>query len=192
MDRGAVMQFKNSNERYGAAAQLLHWSVVVLVVMQFVLANRAEAAHDAHKLLEQAKVLTTHKSIGMTIFMLAVVRLIWRLINPVPAVPPNTKTWQQRASSVVHWSLYALILVTPLAGWLMSSAKNYSVSWFGLFTWPNLVAPDEGFYNAFKETHEILAFMILNVAGLHILAALKHHFWDKDNVLRRVLPVKLK
>ncbi len=183
------MQIKNSATRYGAVAQLLHWSIVVLVVVQFVLANRAE---DTESLLQKAKILTTHKSFGMTIFMLAILRLIWRMVNPIPTPIANSKKWQERLASIVHWALYALILVTPLAGWLMSSAKNYTVSWFGLFSFPNLIVPDEASFKFLKGLHGILAFTILNLAILHILAALKHHLFDKDNVLRRMLPLRMK
>jgi cytochrome b561 len=183
------MQIKNSAERYGAIAQLFHWIIVILIVTQFVLANQAE---DATSLLQKAKILTTHKSCGMTVFMLAALRLLWRMTNPVPTPVANAKKWQDRLASVVHWALYALILLTPLAGWLMSSAKNYTVSWFGVFSFPNLIAPDETRFEQLKAVHETLAFTILNIAVLHILAALKHHFYDKDNVLRRMLPSKLK
>jgi cytochrome b561 len=70
----------------------------------------------------------------------------------------------------------------------MSSAKNYSVSWFGLFTWPDLIAKDESNFNILRETHDVLSWALLALAILHVLAALKHHFWDKDTVLRRMLP----
>jgi len=183
------MQFKNSAARYGLIAQLLHWGIVVLIVTQFVLAEQAE---DATSLLKKAQTLTLHKNIGMTIFMLAVIRLLWRLANTTPAPLPQIARWQQRIADITHWALYALILLTPLAGWLMSSAKSYSVSYFGWFTFPDLIAPNESSYETFHVVHEVLAFSILNLALLHIAAALKHHFWDKDNVLRRMLPVKLR
>src|SRR5690349_22338800 len=87
------MQFKNSTDRYGLIAQLLHWSILVLIVTQFVLAEQAE---DATSLLKKAQTLTLHKNIGMTIFMLAVLRLVWRLSNTTPAPLPGIKPWQQR------------------------------------------------------------------------------------------------
>jgi len=183
------VQLKSSVERYGAIAQLFHWTIVVLIVTQFVLATQAE---DTHSLLQKAKILTTHKSVGMTVFMLAILRLLWRLANPAPGPLPSEKAWQRRLASITHWLLYALILVTPLVGWLMSSAKNYSVSWFGQFTFPNLIAPDETRFEQLKTLHGSLAFTLFCLALLHIAAALKHHFFDKDNVLRRMLPVKLK
>ncbi len=76
----------------------------------------------------------------------------------------------------------------PITGWLMSSAKNYSVSWFGLFTWPNLIAKNDAAFELLRSTHEILSDVLFAIAVLHILAALKHHFWNKDDVLLRMLP----
>ena len=183
------MQIKNSNARYGLVAQLLHWSVVALVVTQVVLASQAE---DTASLLQKAKILTTHKSIGMTILLLAIVRLLWRLSNPTLEPVAGTNAWQERLASIMHWLLYVLIFLTPMVGWMMSSAKNYPVSYFGLFTWPNLVAPNEALYNTLKTTHGVLAATMVSLAWLHAFAALKHHFFDKDNVLRRMLPLKLK
>lgn len=183
------MLIRNSAARYGLVSQLLHWSTVVLVVVQFVLAERAE---EAASLLQKAQILTTHKSIGMTLLMLTVLRLTWRSANPVPPLPPAAGVWQRRFASWMHRALYALILLTPLAGWLMSSAKSYSVSWFGLFTFPDLVTPDEALHERLKALHGGLAGTIFLVAIVHLLAALKHHLIDKDNVLRRMLPMKLR
>jgi len=76
----------------------------------------------------------------------------------------------------------------PLTGWMMSSAKNYSVSWFDQFTWPNLIGPNEQAFNLLRSTHHTLSWLLFAVALLHILAALKHHFWNKDDVLKRMLP----
>jgi cytochrome b561 len=120
------------------------------------------------------------------------VRLTWRFANPTPAPVPDTKVWQERLASIMHWLLYALIFLTPLAGWLMSSAKNYTVSYFGLFAWPNLVAPDETLFTTLRSLHDLLAWAMVTLALLHATAALKHHFFDKDNVLRRMLPLKSK
>ncbi len=183
------MQIRNDQQRYGAVAQLLHWSIVVLIITQFSLAFKAGGLP-----LGPAKiaVLAQHKSFGMTIFALAVLRLIWRLVNPVPAMPQTTVRWQRIAAHLSHGALYALILITPLFGWMMSSARNFPVSWFGVFTFPDLVQPDQARYEFFHEMHEILALTLAGIALLHVAAALKHHFFDRDNVLRRMLPLKLK
>jgi len=183
------MQFKNDTTRYGVIAQLFHWAIVALIITQFVLANKADDLP-----LGPAKIATlaTHKSIGMTVFGLAVLRLIWRWFNPVPEVPAHTPQWQRRAAHVSHWAMYGLIMVTPIVGWLMSSSRNFTVSWFGLITLPDFVEPDTARYEFLHETHEVLAMTLLVIAIVHAAAALKHHFFDRDNVLRRMLPVKLK
>ncbi|MFL6551294.1 MAG: cytochrome b [Povalibacter sp.] len=181
------MQIRNTQQRYGAVAQLLHWVIVGLIITQFVLAIKANSLG-----LGPAKiaVLARHKSIGITIFGLALLRLVWRWLNPVPPSPPNTPSWQMLAGRVSHIALYTLILITPLLGWLMSSARNFSVSWFGLITLPDLVAPDKGKYDFFHEAHEVLALTLAGIAIVHAAAALKHHFIDRDDVLRRMLPAR--
>lgn len=183
------MQLKNDELRYGIVAQFFHWTIVVLIIVQYFLANRADNLP-----LGSAKiaVLARHKSFGITILALVLLRLVWRWLNTVPAEPVDVPRWQRIAARISHIALYGLLVVTPVAGWLMSSARNFPVSWFGLVTLPDFIAPSRPAYNVLHEVHEFLAFTLFWVALLHIAAALKHHFVDKDNVLRRMLPVKLK
>ena len=183
------MQLRNSSLRYGAVAQAFHWGVVALIIAQFTLAFLADDLPlGMHKLV----LLARHKSVGMTIMGLAALRLLWRWSNPVPALPPQTSTWQRWAAHTAHGLLYLLLFVVPLVGWLMSSAKNYTVSWFNLVTLPNLVGPNEELFNTFRSVHKTLAFTLLAIAVVHALAALKHEFIDKDNVLRHMLPLRLR
>lgn len=182
------MQLKNDESRYGVVAQLFHWTIVALIIVQYVLANRAD---DLPLGAAKIAVLARHKSFGITILALVVLRLIWRWMNTVPAEPLDIPRWQRLAARVSHIGLYALLLLTPLAGWLMSSARNFPVSWFGLVTLPDFIAPSRPAYDFLHETHELLALTLFWLALLHIAAALKHHFVDKDNVLRRMLPGKL-
>jgi cytochrome b561 len=179
------MQFKNSEHKYGLIAQLFHWTIVALVVTQFVLAQKA---HNLPRGMELLATLAQHKSVGITIFALALARLIWRWINPVPPVPSSAPRWQQLAARASHIGLYSLLLLMPLFGWMMSSARNFPVSWFGIFTLPDLVEPNEQAYHFFHEGHEILARVLFVLALVHISAALKHHFIDHDDVLLRMLP----
>ena len=171
--------------RYGATAQALHWIVAGLIVAQYVLARTA-----AHLPLGARKLalLAEHKSVGMTVLMLAVIRLAWRLKNPPPPLPTDTHHVERLLAGVAHVSLYVLLFAMPLSGWLMSSAKNYSVSWFGAFTWPNLIAPSEAAFNWFRALHHLLSDALFAIASLHVVAAFKHHFWNKDDVLVRMLP----
>lgn len=183
------MQLKNDESRYGVVAQLFHWTIVVLIIVQFILANRADNLPLG---IAKIAVLAQHKSFGITILGVVLLRLIWRWLNPVPAEPADIPRWQRIAARISHVALYALLLITPIIGWLMSSARNFPVSWFGLVTLPDFIAPNKQTYELLHETHEVLAQTLFWLALLHIAAALKHHFIDRDNVLRRMLPVKLK
>jgi len=172
--------------RYGAVAQVFHWLIAALIVTQFVLANwAADLPLGAHKLA----LLARHKSFGMTILMLAVLRLLWRLKNRPPELPPGMTPLERTLARATHVVFYVLLFAMPLTGWMMSSAKNYSVSWFGLFTWPNLIGKNETAFDFLRSTHHILSDALFVIAVLHILAALKHHFWNKDDVLLRMLPL---
>ncbi|HEX4152911.1 MAG TPA: cytochrome b [Steroidobacteraceae bacterium] len=179
------MPTRTKPARYGIPAQLLHWVIAGLIVTQFVLGRMAlPLPLGARKL----GLLARHKSVGMTILMLAVLRLAWRLWHPAPPLPAGMRPWERWAAHVSHVALYVLIFVMPLTGWMMSSAKNYSVSWFGLFTWPDLIGKNETAFNVLRSTHHALSNVLFVVALLHILAALKHHFWDRDEVLVRMTP----
>ena len=172
--------------RYGAVAQVFHWLIAALVVTQFVLANWADGLPlGAHKLA----LLARHKSFGMTVLMLAILRLLWRLKNPPPELPSAMTPWETLLARATHIAFYVLLFAMPVSGWLMSSAKNYSVSWFGLFTWPNLIGKNEAAFDLLRTTHHLLGDVLFAMAALHILAALKHHFWNKDDVLVRMLPL---
>jgi cytochrome b561 len=171
--------------RYTAVAQIVHWVVAALIVTQFTLAQMAKELPLGGRKLE---LLARHKSVGMTVLMLAVLRLAWRLFNKAPPLPSGMSKLERLGALISHWGLYTLIFLMPITGWLMSSAKNYSVSWFHLFTWPNLIAPNEQAFDILKNVHDGLAKILFAVAIVHVLAALKHHFWNKDDVLKRMLP----
>jgi cytochrome b561 len=173
------------HQRYSLVAQLLHWLVALLIVVQFVLARTA--AHLPFGLRKLA-VLAEHKSVGMTILVLAIVRLGWRFTHPAPALPIGMSRLERGLAHLSHIGLYGLLFLMPLSGWMMSSAKNYSVSWFGLFTWPNLVSPNESAFSFLRGVHQSLSILLMAVAALHLLAAMKHHFWNRDDVLVRMLP----
>jgi cytochrome b561 len=179
------MPISSSPSRYSAVAQGFHWVIAGLIVTQFTLAWMAD---DLPLGMHKLALLARHKSFGMTVLMLAVLRLLWRLFNRPPELPAGMSKAESILAKCTHIFFYILLFAMPLTGWLMSSAKNYSVSWFGRFTWPDLIGKNERAFELLKTTHQTLSWLLFALAILHILAALKHHFWNKDDVLRRMLP----
>lgn len=167
-------------------AKVLHWAVAGMIVLQFVLAKLAERAEESDSALRELALLANHKSVGITILALAIMRLIWRKKNAPPALPISVPSWQTTASQISHWSLYVLIIALPITGWLMSSASAYSVSWFNLVQLPDFVPPNPELKETFEAIHETLAKILFMIASVHILAAIKHAVIDKDGVLRRI------
>jgi cytochrome b561 len=179
------MPNQSSQTRYSAVAQGFHWLIAALIVVQFTLAWSAD---DLPLGARKLALLARHKSFGMTILMLAMLRLLWRLLNRPPELPAGMSAIEKKLARATHVLFYVLLFVMPLTGWMMSSAKNYSVSWFDQFTWPNLIGPSERAFDLLRTTHDTLSWLLFALALLHILAAMKHHFWNKDDVLKRMLP----
>lgn len=176
----------SARKNYTHVARLLHWAVAGLIVTQYVLAQLSERAEHAEQVVHQIGLLANHKSVGMTILGLAIIRLIWRMTHPAPKLPTTIPGWQKMSSDVAHYTLYGFLFALPLSGWLMSSASAYSVSYFSLFTFPDLVAADADLKDTLKTIHELLAKALFVIAAVHILAAFKHHFFDKDGVMKRM------
>jgi cytochrome b561 len=178
------MPFRNTTRAWGSLSKAFHWLIVLLIINQWLIAERA----DELKGLAKLEALAWHKSFGMTILMLAVLRLAWRLMNPTPDLTTETRRWERVLAKISHALLYGLIFAMPLTGWMMSSAKNYPVSWFKLFQFPDLVAPAEQTFHQMHDLHHLLFKVLVGVALLHIAGALKHHFIDRNDVLKRMLP----
>lgn len=183
------LQLRNSDLRYGSVAQLLHWAVAGLIVTQYVLALRASSLPLG---VQKLATLAQHKSLGVTILGLAAIRLVWRAFNPVPPLPPHMIGWERGVADISHRLLYLLLFLTPLAGWFMSSARNFPVSWFGLMTLPDILRPSKIMFSIFRTMHWIMAYAMAAIAAVHIAAAIKHHFIDRDDVLTRMLPGPLR
>ncbi|HEX8783568.1 MAG TPA: cytochrome b [Steroidobacteraceae bacterium] len=179
------MAVRNTEHRWGALAQFFHWLIVVLLIVQVTLASLADDLPPGTKKLA---LLARHKSVGITILMLVILRLLWRSLNLTPLLPDTLKPYERVLARFTHATLYVLLFAMPLSGWMMSSARGFPVSWFGLFTLPDLVPKNRSLYEALLTTHQTLAWVLAAVVTLHVAAALKHHFMLRDHVLRRMLP----
>ena len=177
---------RNTSDAYGLVSQGFHWLVVALILFQFAWAWRID---EADGLRDRLELVTQHKTIGMTILAIAVLRLLWRLFNRPPPLPAHMAKWERLGAHVGHWILYALIFAIPLSGWAYSSAAGYGDYWWGPVDFPSIAPKSENLEDLFHELHEWLTTALAVVAIGHALAALRHHFWLKDDVLKRMLPI---
>ena len=181
MNATAYRQSPVSDERYNAVARALHWIIAVLIIGNI-------AGGLLHEPLEDVvNLMPLHKASGLTVLVLSLVRIAWRLTWRAPAQPAGMSAFEVFAAKTTHIVFYALMLAMPLTGWIMASAGKYPLSWFGLFDWPKLAVTRESpVYGIAHEGHELLGWLTLALVVLHVGAALRHHFLLKDNVLRRM------
>jgi len=176
------MQIFNSPQRYGAIAQLLHWSTAIFVVLAWVLGQTVDD-------LPKAVGLFSHISAGLAVLAVVIVRLLWRLIDK----PPKSEVtplgiWLDRTALLAHLSLYALLIAVPIVGILAQFGRGNALPLFGLAEIASPWPADRAFARSVKEVHETLANVLLIVAGLHAAAALGHHWLLRDRTLTRMLP----
>jgi cytochrome b561 len=169
--------------RYPIPAVVLHWLVALLIFAAFPL---GVYMHDLPLSPDKLKLYSYHKWIGVTVFALVAVRLSWRLTHTPPPLPEGMAAWQRRASAIVHGLLYVLMIVIPLSGWLMSSAKGFQTVWFGVLPLPDLIGKDKALGELLAEVHKLLNFTLLGLVVLHVAAALKHHFIERQPFLQRM------
>jgi len=172
-------------QRYSATAIALHWLVALMILCSATLGLYMV---DLQLSPTKLKLYSWHKWLGVTIFLMAAGRLFWRLTHPAPALPATVPIWQRRAAALSHALLYALLFVIPLSGWLMSSALGVQVVYFGVLPLPDLVEKDQALGEQLKLAHLALNLTLLGLVVLHVAAALKHHFLDRDEILHRMLP----
>lgn len=174
--------------RYSTVSLSLHWITAALVVAQVVLVMAYEANEGSPGTLPR-ELINLHKSVGVSILLLSLVRLGWRLTNPVIPLPESTPRWQRLTARTTHVLFYVILIGLPLGGWAAVSAAGRPFEWFGLFNWPLLPLPrDRDMAGLVMEVHEIVGKLLIALVVLHVVGALKHHFIDRDNVLHRMLP----
>ena len=168
--------------RYSIVSLILHWLIAALVVTQVALITVYEST-------ESRDFVNAHKSVGLTILVLTLVRLGWRIANPAIPLPDTMRRWEKLLARATHVLFYAFMIGMPLVGWAASSAGGRDIQWFGLFPWPML--PIDGgreVAGQLMDMHELAAKALYVLIALHVAGALKHHFVDRDNVLHRMIP----
>lgn len=182
--------------RYSTVAIILHWLIAALLVWIVLLGWEASDVQGSAKIAP----LQLHKPLGITVLLLTLARLGWRLTHRPPAISPHLKPWERRLARVVHWGFYVILLALPLSGWAMVSASKlitvFPIDMFGLFNWPalsfltNLPADQmKSTHDLLEDAHHLMAkIVVYGLVPLHVLGALKHQFIDKDNELARMIP----
>jgi cytochrome b561 len=183
LDRAAEKAIMTA--QYTRTAITLHWAIALMIFTIFPLGLYM---HDLPLSPDKLRLYSYHKWLGVTIFLLAVLRVTWRVRHRAPPLPAAMPGWEKLASHGVHYLLYALIFAVPLSGWLMSSAKGVQTVWFGVLPLPDLVAKNKELGDLLQETHSSLNFLMFAAVLAHAGAALKHHFIDRDDILTRMLP----
>lgn len=170
---------------YNATAIALHWLTALIIFSAFPLGVFiADLSFSPLKL----RLISYHKWLGVTVFLLTVARLAWRAKHQPPPLLQTIPLWQQRAAHSLHHLLYMLLLIIPITGWMMSSAKGFPVVFLGLVQLPDLVGKNTELGDLLKALHAALNYGLITLLGMHIAAALKHHFIDRDATLRRMSP----
>ncbi|MBL0122499.1 MAG: cytochrome b [Betaproteobacteria bacterium] len=174
-------------ERFTSTAITLHWLVAAMMVISVAIGLYMTGLKLSP---DKLKLYSWHKWVGVTIFMLVAIRAAWRLSHASPPMPASMPAWQRHTANAAHILLYVLMFAIPLSGWLMSSAKGFQTVYFGVIPLPDLLGKNEALGELLQEVHRLLNYTFIAIVAVHVAAALKHHFIDKDDVMQRMLPHK--
>lgn len=172
-------------QRYAPISIVLHWAMLLLITGGYACILLRENFERGSDLREGLK--TWHFTIGLTILLLVIIRIAARFLIAKPPITPQPSAWQMLLSNGVHWGLYAFMLVMPLLGWTILSAEGETIPFYGLKLFP-LVNPSKALAEQVQEVHETIGTIGYYLIGLHAAAALVHHYFFKDDTLKRMLP----
>lgn len=181
------MTIRDTNLRYGFISMANHWISAALMVALLFLGWFME---DIGGPATEIQLTKLHASIGMSLLLLTLMRLGWRNGNASPTPPTGMPHWQIKIAKYLKYGLYVTLIALPITGWVMFNADGHSLTPFGLFSLPDIVPKNGNLSEFIEEIHEFLVALFLFLASVHILAAVKHHLWDKDDVLNRMMPNK--
>ena len=182
------MALRNTARRWGTIARLFHWTMALVVIPLWLLGKYMVGATG--DLMRQYELYQLHKSVGFVVFGLAVLRLAWRLYDPAPPLPDGMDRLERLAAHLSHVGFYVFLLGMPVTGFLMAAASPLGIPTvlFGTIPVPHPIAPSADLYKLFQLLHHYMALMLALLLGVHVIAALHHHFYLKDRVLVRMIP----
>lgn len=181
------MAVKNTDTSYGTVAKAFHWGMFLIILGMVIIGNYMHdlPADTPEQMVYKFGLYANHKSFGILILVLVILRLGWRMINPVPKMPDSMSRIESLSAHAMHMLLYIIMLVQPLFGWLMSSYGGHPVKFFGLDL-PALADKDKAMGEFFHEAHELTAMLLIAAFSIHVGAALFHHYIRKDDVMDRM------
>ncbi|MBO4226392.1 cytochrome b [Bradyrhizobium neotropicale] len=176
---------RNTTSSWGSVARGFHWALAAAIIGMIAFGwwmNHIPARPD------RFFYRSIHADIGYVVLLLTLLRLVWRGVNPTPALPEDTSRWHRIAARVSHLALYAVTILVAVLGWAHSGARtpNYS-DWFGLFHVPQITSPDRAAAQAYEVRHIYFAYVLLALIGIHIAAVAWHHFMRRDRVAARMV-----
>jgi cytochrome b561 len=168
---------------YHAVAKTLHWLTALCVIGLLVVGLWMTGLPIS---LLKLQVYGWHKWIGLTVLLLTLLRLGWRLYSPPPPLPGVVLAWERRLAPFSHGALLILLLAMPISGWFMSSAGGVTVYWFGYLRLPDFVPREQHLFETLRQLHHLLAFTLMAVLAIHLLAVLHHDVIRRDGIFRRM------
>ena len=184
-DQSNYMQVKNSLTSYGVVAIVLHWLTAVGVIGLFSLGLWMDGLDYYHEYYRTAPHI--HKSVGVLLISLVILRFIWRQLNTKPEPLRSHDKWEIILAKIVHYVFYVLLLCMFISGYLITTAEGDSLAVFNWFSLPSLISSIPNLEDDAGKVHEIVAYSLIGLAILHVLGAFKHHFIDKDLTLIRMI-----
>ncbi|MCX7179648.1 MAG: cytochrome b [Proteobacteria bacterium] len=175
----------NPPQSYTRTAIILHWLTALAILCAFPL---GVYMHELPLSPRKLQLYSYHKWLGLSVLLLAALRLLWRSLHRPPPLLAGMPRWQEVIAQYMHHGLYLLLLAVPLSGWLMSSAFGIPVVWFGVLPLPDLIGKDKELGELLKEVHETLNYTLLLLVAIHAAAAIRHHVFERDGTLQRMLP----
>ena len=178
------MDIRNTPEHYGLIAKLLHWLVAVIMIVLIGIGWYMVKLSDEDVLYW--RLLDFHEALGLSLFVLLPLKLLWMVVSPNPKLPPTLAAWERGAAAIVRWFFFAAILLIPLSGFLFVASNGEAVKLYDLITIPDIGGLTKKGRDWLSDTHYYASYGCAALIAIHVMAALKHHFIDMNNSLRRI------